>query len=144
MRHRIIMRFKYLMYEGDYLRANLPETSTVVIARKESDKATAIPSLSFSIPLLPASLRADWNCRSVLCNLHLLFIMIVIRMNDPVTEHSSSQINITGAFKQISTFQRNARGEMDRGYNTLFILSFTLLIGTCEVSIAEHRSMPRL
>src|SRR6266849_701180 len=132
------------MNERDYLCINLPETSAVVIARKESEKTTSVPILCLSIPLLPAPLRSDWDRCSVVSYLHVLLIMIVVGVNDSIAEHGGSKINIAGAFKQFLTFLRNAGDESLRGCNDLFILSCTLWIGTLQASIAEHRSMPRL
>src|SRR5947208_1031833 len=87
-------------------------TSADVVAKNKSEKTTSIPILCLAIPLLPTPLRSDWDRYSVPRNLYLLLITVVVRVNDSIAKHSGSKVNIAGAFKQFSTFQSNAGGEI--------------------------------
>ena len=53
-RHSIIVGLKNAMNEGNHFGINFSVSTTVVIAGKQTKKATSIAALCLSIPLLPA------------------------------------------------------------------------------------------
>ena len=97
------------MDECNDLLADLSCSTSVVISRKKAKKAAPVLALRFSIALLPALFCPRLNSSSHLSRLGLDIILVIIRMDHPVTEDSCSEVGIMGLFEQRSTFWSNAR-----------------------------------
>src|SRR6266567_5233574 len=97
------------MNERNGLWCNLSVASTVAIAGKQPDKATPILDLSLAILLLPILSGPFWNSGSLLCCAFLFLIIILFRVNDPITEESSKNITLAGIFEQGLAFESQGR-----------------------------------
>src|SRR2546425_306411 len=98
------MSFSHLMNERNGLWCNLSGASTVAIAGKQPDKATPILELSLTILLLPILPGPFWNSSPLLCCAFLFLIIILFRVNDPITEKGCSEIDITSLIQQYLAF----------------------------------------
>src|SRR2546430_2324766 len=108
----IVMGFKDLMNEGNHFIANFAASSTVVIVGKKTKETTSILCLSLSIPLRPTLSGSYGNRCSVFGNLTLLLIIVLLRMDDPVAEDSSSQVILTCPFQESLSFGTHARSTL--------------------------------
>ena len=142
---RIVVRLKHMVNERDDLTANLSLTATIVIARKEAEKAASVLrfGISKSLPALP---RSRWDSRALAHGPRLFIVVVEFRMDDAITEESRSQMNIAGAFEEFSTFRRNARGCLRRRRDKACIsfLHAHVSGGASQRACAEDRRVPRL
>src|SRR5712692_3089656 len=142
-RDRVVMRLKHTVDERDDFTANFSLTTTIVIARKEAEKAASVVPFGLSVSFLPALPRSRGDSRALVPHLRLFLIVVELRMNDTITEESRSKINIAGAFEEFSTFRRNARDRrrLKRGQACISVLHAHVSRGARQKSRAEDRCM---
>src|SRR5947207_8666916 len=85
-RNRIVVRCEDLFNEGNDRSRDPSFASSTSKVWKQANVATAIGDFCLSVRLPPTSFRSFRNRRNTCCNLCLLIIMILLRMNDPVAE----------------------------------------------------------
>src|SRR5947207_2096271 len=114
--HGIVMRFKHLVDEVDNRPFNFSVPATIIIMGKKTEETITVPDFCLPIPLLPALLCPSWDSCSLFGCLFLFFIIIVFRMNDPIAENATSQVNIPHPFKHLLTFRGNGCCYFGRKY----------------------------
>src|SRR2546421_11643458 len=124
------------MNERNGLWCNLSVASTVAIAGKQADKATPILDLSLAILLLPILSGSFWNSSSLFCCACLFLIIILFRVNDPITEESSKNIPLAGRFEQGLPFE--SQGRNGRCYQGKHFLVVEAKSGLCGLPLAKY------
>src|SRR6266496_2176109 len=121
--HCVIVRCEYFLDEVNNFWCNLPCATTVGKVRNQSNVATSIASFGILIQLSPVTLGACRDGRCTHRDLHLLVLVILVGIADPIAELRCCQIHLACAIQPGLSFRSDTGARVCPGSDDFAIVN---------------------